>query len=277
MSEEFGTVNLKRDQSRELEMVRRHYRTHRDTLTRLIGDAPSEHLAAEYQRLVGEIDMAVRKLDELEGKAVAPPSPSDTNPAMKSGPGNRPLVRPPDGSQPAPAIIGRYPVRPRSGSRSRVALIVIAGIVVLAIIGWLIWRGTSERKQPAPITEGPAATTNAAPTPAITPAPAVAKPTLTITPAVRQYGTIRRGARAVRQFEITNSGDNAVDIEIARSACHCLYYSDTGKVPARGKETITVTIDGARAKLGNLEEQIEVHAKNDPAVSATFSVQATIR
>ena len=68
MPEEFGTVNLKQGaQTREIELLRRHYRTHRDTLSRLISDAPTEHLAAEYQRLVSDIDMAVRKLDELEG------------------------------------------------------------------------------------------------------------------------------------------------------------------------------------------------------------------
>src|SRR5690349_20385335 len=100
MPEEFGTVNLKQGtQQREIELLRRHYRSHKDALTKMTGDAPSEHLAGEYQKLIAEIDMAVRKLDELEGKtAGAPPAPSlsDTNPSIKVTPGNRPLVRTPD-------------------------------------------------------------------------------------------------------------------------------------------------------------------------------------
>ena len=75
MPEEFGTVNLKAGtQQREIELLRRHYRSHKDALAKMIGDAPSEHLAGEYQKLVAEIDMAVRKLDELEGKTTPAPS-----------------------------------------------------------------------------------------------------------------------------------------------------------------------------------------------------------
>ena len=102
MPEEFGTVNLKQGtQQREIEMLRRHYRAHRESLSRMIGDAPSEHLAGEYQKLISEIDMAVRKLDELEGKAPAsPPSITDTNPSIKVSPGNRALVPPPIAYEP---------------------------------------------------------------------------------------------------------------------------------------------------------------------------------
>src|SRR5256885_16220967 len=97
MPEEFGTVNLKQGaQTREIELLRRHYRQHRDSLTRLIGDAPTEHLASEYHRLIAEIDMSVRKLDDLEGK----PATSDTDPAMRTGPGTRPPARPADSAEP---------------------------------------------------------------------------------------------------------------------------------------------------------------------------------
>src|ERR1700694_5300146 len=95
MPEEFGTVNLKHGSSqREIDMLRRHYRTHRDSLSRMIGDAPSEHLASEYQRLVSDIDMAVRKRAEREGRPA--PTMLDTNPSIKTGPGSRPLVRTPE-------------------------------------------------------------------------------------------------------------------------------------------------------------------------------------
>ncbi|HEX9500812.1 MAG TPA: hypothetical protein VGA10_04090, partial [Thermoanaerobaculia bacterium] len=97
MPEEFGTVNLKAGtQQREIELLRRHYRSHREALSKMISDAPSEHLAGEYQKLVADIEMAVRKLDELEGKTAPPPSLADTNPSIKVTPGNRPLMRTPD-------------------------------------------------------------------------------------------------------------------------------------------------------------------------------------
>src|SRR5438094_10640382 len=102
MPEEFGTVNLKQGtQQREIEMLRRHYRAHRESLSRMIGHAPSEHLAGEYQKLISEIDMAARKLDEHEGKAPAPPpSITDTNPSIKVTADNRVLVPPHTASEP---------------------------------------------------------------------------------------------------------------------------------------------------------------------------------
>ena len=74
MSEDFGTINVKRgERAREIEVLRQHYRQHREALARMIADAPTEHLAAEYQRLVIEIDRALGKLNELEGMAATPP------------------------------------------------------------------------------------------------------------------------------------------------------------------------------------------------------------
>jgi len=277
MPEEFGTVNLKQGtQTREIELLRRHYRAHRESLMRMITDAPTEHLASEYQRLVADIDMAVRKLDELEGKPA--PSIADTNPSIKAGPGTRPLVRPNEPLPAQPASMYRPPAAP-SRAQSRVAMIVIAGVVVLVIIGWLIWRASSDRKASGPVVDQqPVTSTNNAPPPAVTPAPVTTPPvSLKITPAANDYGTIHRGTRAVRQFLVTNSSDSIVDIEVARSACRCLFYDYNSKLPPRGQETITVTVDGARAKIGPLQEQVEVRAKKDPNNAATMMVQATIR
>jgi len=277
MPEEFGTVNLKQGaQTREIELLRRHYRTHRDSLARLITDAPTEHLASEYQRIISEIDMSVRKLDELEGKPAPASSIADTNPSMKTDPGTRPLVRTGEPAPP-PAAAPYRPLSPSTGTQSRVAMIVIAGVVVLAIIGWLIWRASSDRKAAAPVLEQqPVTATNNAPLPAVTPAP-VAVAVLKVTPAVADYGTIRKGTRAVRQFQVTNLSDGIVEIEVPRSNCRCLFYDYNGKLPARGQETITVTVDGARAKAGPLQEKVEVRAKRDPSISASMTVQATIR
>src|SRR5258708_39606786 len=95
MSDEFGTVSVKRgDRAREIEVLRQHYGTHRDALQRMIPDAPTEQLAAEYQRLVASIDASLRKLDELEGRSTAsgtvagPAGFSETQPA-RAGSGER--------------------------------------------------------------------------------------------------------------------------------------------------------------------------------------------
>jgi len=298
MSDDFGTVSVRRgDRSREIEILRQHYRTHRDTLGHLAGEAPTEHLAAEYQRLIADIDSSLRKLDELEGRSAAaapappvtapPPPPTDTQ-RMRASPGQRPLVMTPAPSpgEPAPAA-GRYDV-PSSPAPSswRALLIILAGLVVLGAIGWLIWRASSQRRPPSrPVVEqtSPTPAQSTAPadtgtvTPAVTPAPAAAPAALKITPALQDYGIIGRGTRAVRQFEAINSGSTPLTIDVARSNCRCLYYDYNKKVPAKGHETITVTVDAARAKSANIEEQIAVTVKEDPNAAATIGVRAAIK
>ena len=275
MGEEFGTVNLRRSESREIELLRKHYRAHRDTLARMISDAPSEHLASEYQRLISEIDMALRKLEELEGKlpAATPPPNADTNPMMRTGPGTRPLVRPNEPVAPPREFT------PASNHRSRIALIVVAGIIVLGVIGWLIWRASSGPGTVVPAAQHPVTTATAATAarpPAVTPAPPPA-PLFSVKPLVADYGTIKKGTRAVRQFQITNLSDAPVDIEVVRSSCHCLFYDYNTKLPAKGTEAVTVTIDGARVRPGPLQEQIEVHSRKDPAIKTAFQVRATVK
>ena len=277
MSDDFGTAGTRKDRARELVRLREHYRLHRETLSGLVGDAPSDHLASEYERLLHEIDMAVRKLDELEGKpaaaaAAASPTIADTQPAFRpktqpghTAPGNRPLVRPAE-----PAI--------GTPSHSRVATIIIAGVVVLALIAGLIWYASQKKDESPAIVEQPVTTTTTATAP-ITPETATIAPAgaIKITPALADYGTIRKGTRAVRQFEVVNSSGAPVEIQVARSTCRCLYYDYKAKLAAGGRETITVTIDGGRAKTGELSEQVLVTAKNDRGISANFTVQAVVQ
>jgi hypothetical protein len=271
MSDDFGTVNVRRgERSREIEVLRQHYRSHRDTLGRLAGEAPTEHLAAEYHRLIAGIDNALRKLDELEGRGGAPAA---------APPGQRPLVVPEDttGSYDAPPAPG--------GSSSRIILIVLAGLVVLAAIGWMIWRASSDRGAPErPVIEQPVTTTSAAPAetgtvvPVATPPPVGAAASIRVTPAVQDYGIIRRGTRAVRQFELTNTGETPVTIAVARSACRCLYYDyNNKKIPPKAHETITVTVDAARAKSSTVDERLTVTAKEDRSATATIGVRAEIK
>ena len=273
MSDDFGTVNVRRgERSREIEVLRQHYRQHRDSLAKLAGEAPTEHLAAEYRRLISDIDLAVSKLDELEGR------PS-------TAPGNRPLVTPPSATAPGGDLYSETVLnRPSAGPGSRIALIIVAAVVVLALIGGLIWYASKERRKMAPaIAEQPTSTQPVTETTPTTTAPVTAAPAaapgaaLQIMPAMADYGVIRKGTRAVRTFTASNTSANPITIQVARSGCRCLFYEYKDKLPPNGKETITVTVDGAKAKAGNLNETVQVTAKKDASINASFTVQAVIR
>lgn len=283
MADDFGTVNVKRgDRAREIELLRQHYKAHRETLTQMVPDAPTEQLAGEYQRLVASIDASLRKLDELEGRGAAAASAgfSETQ-KMDTTPGNRPLV------SPEPATdhgIANYdgPVDRPAGNGSRVILVLVIGLVVLGVIGWLIWRASSDHKPAAStqVIEQPAATSADTTTvPAVVTAPVVPESSIRIAPAVADYGVIRKGTRAVRQFEITNTTPTPLSITVARSVCRCLFYEyDTKrKLPPKGKEALTVTVDGARAKAGTLEEKVAVSSKDDPKATGAIGVRAMIK
>jgi hypothetical protein len=252
----------------------------------MAADAPTEQLATDYQRLGREIDAALAKLDELEGRGATmagttpvPPPPPPPSPRMRTSAGDRPLAAPP-GLPPEEPTVVESAAKPGNGAR--VAIIVVAGALVLAAIVFLIWRG-SERKGTTAIVEQPSTTsttetvtTSAAPvvTPAARPAAASG---LKITPVVADYGTIRKGTRAVRQFEVFNDAATPVTLQVSRSSCRCLYYEYRDKVPPKKKETITVTVDGAKAKAGALRETINVTAKEDPSLTAGMTVQAEIK
>lgn len=278
MSDDFGTVNVRRgDRTREIEALRQRYRSHREALAQLAADPPSEYLAGEYHRLVAGIDDAVVKLDELEHRpGSATLSGAAANAARRSSPGNQPLVTPPlPDSSFSPAEEGAS-----TPGSSRVLLIVVAGLIVLGLIGWLIWRASSDRKAQPAIVERSATTPvteSAQPqevTPVAEPEPALG---LKVKPATADYGTIRKGTRAVRQFDVTNATDGPLTLEVSRSVCRCLYYDYHAKVAAKGHETVTVTVDGARAKAGGLDEQIAVKTKENPQITTTLGIHAIIK
>lgn len=276
--DDFGTVNVRRgDRTREIEVIRQQYRRHREALQNMLSDAPTEHLAAEYKRLIAEIDGALRKLDELEGRdeaqppaAAASPKPNftDTQPAFRPEAGKKPLV-----ASPAAGVI---PEEAPTQARSRIAAILLAGIAVLVVIGWLLWRASSDERPAKPILseDRAAETATVAEEPPPPPAP---KAALSVEPASQDFGTVRKGTRAVRQFEIANNTDQPVAITVARSTCRCLYYDYAPTVPPNGKETISVTIDGVRAKSGALQEALKVSSKTDPSVTATLNVTGTVK
>lgn len=284
MSDDFGTVSVGRgDRAKEIEGMRQKYRAHLDALQRMAADAPSDQLASEYRRLVGDIETAMAKLDELDGRtptSVLPAAPPP--PRARTSAGDLPLATPPRAGLPDDASADHAG---SPNTSSRVAIIVIAGLIVLGAIVWLIWRGSERHGAATTVVEQPSTITpvdTAAPSTAATTSaatqttPAIAS-AIKITPVIADYGTIRKGTRAVRQFEVVNSGPKVVTIQVSRSACHCLFYDFHDKVPAKGKETITVTVDGAKAKEGDLREKLTVTTKENHAITAEMTVQATIK
>lgn len=181
-------------------------------------------------------------------------------------PGARPLVTTPDYEE---------PVTTQAGSGLRVLLIIGAAFLALVLIAWLIWRASSDRPA-ATGTVAEETVTDTETLPAtITEAPAIEA--LTVTPASRDYGLVRKGTRVTRQYEITNNTEEPISITVARSACRCLYYEHAPVIPPKAKDSVTVTVDGAKAKAGTLRETIKLTAKSDPSIGTSFDVIATVR
>ena len=290
--EDFGTINVRRgERAREIEVMRQHYRQHREALARMTADAPTDLLATEYQRLIAEIDRSLVKLSELEGGAGMPPPPPPPvdvpNPArLKTEPGLRPLVTTPETEQFSERDTPSHELpMGEAEPRSRVPLILAAAVIELALIGWLIWRASSDRGEAATIvaeSDTSASTSTLPDTVAETQPPtqttaASTASALAATPRAHDYGTIRKGTRATRQFEVVNNSDDPITLQVARSACRCLYYEHAKLIPPKAKESVTVTIDAAKAKAGDLHETLRISAKSDPSVVTTVEVTAKVQ
>jgi hypothetical protein len=286
MSDDFGTVSVGRgDRAREIEAIRAKYRAHRETLQKLAADAPTDLLATEYHRLLGDIETALAKLDELDvrrptasGSLPVPPPPR-----ARTSAGDMPLATPPRSAMSDDATSDA--VAGSANPASRVAIIVVAGLIVLGAIVWLIWRGSERHGATTPVVEQPSTVTpvdTAAPSTAATTSPEAptAQATaalLKVTPAIADYGTIQKGTRAVRQFEVMNNGSKPITVQVSRSTCRCLYYDYHDKVGPKKKETLTVTVDGAKAKEGTLRETLTVTTKENHSITAEMTVQAIIK
>ena len=244
MSDDFGTISARRgERAKEIEVLRKH----RESLVKMLADVDAE-------------------LKELE---------------VFDTPAARPLVTTPDYEEPISS-------EPQPGAGPRVLLILGAALLALAAIAWLVWRASSDRPAATSTvveetttttattaTEEPETTTTAPATIAEVPTPMANA--LTVTPASRDYGLVRKGTRVTRQYEIANTTEEPISINLARSACRCLYYEHAPVIPPKAKESITVTVDGAKAKAGTLHETIKVTAKSDASVGASFDVIATVR
>ncbi|HEX6094794.1 MAG TPA: DUF1573 domain-containing protein [Thermoanaerobaculia bacterium] len=188
-------------------------------------------------------------------------------------PATRPLVTTPEYEE-VPST--------QPGNAGRVLLLVGVVVVALALIGWLVWRASSDRPaETATVVEETATATTAVEEPeTTTTAPAtiaeVAQP-FTAAPASQDYGLVRKGTRVTRQYEVTNNSDEPMSITVSRSTCRCLYYEHAPVIPPKAKESITVTVDGAKAKAGTLRETIRVTSRADASVGTSFDVIATVR
>jgi hypothetical protein len=272
MSDDFGTINVSRgERAREIEVQRERMRRHRETLESLIADAPDERFGQHYARLIRELDAASAKLAELEGGPAGPPPP-DRLRAAATEPAMRPLITTPQHDD--AALADRRPGEPVW----RILLILAAAFAGLAFLGWLIWRashrGEGDRPPAVEATTTTMSTATTETSAATSPPPQIAG--LVVSPPEQNFGVVRKGTRVVRKFTLRNETDEPVSIKVARSACRCLYYQYAPVIPPKNQETLTVTIDGAKAKAGELRESLPI-ASGDPSVSATVTVTATVR
>jgi uncharacterized protein DUF1573 len=266
MTEDFETVNGKaRMMARDIDALRQRYLEHRQSLERLAADAPTETLAQRYRQVIAEIDSAVQKLADLErgiDPAAAAAAPDKDFAGRRTAPGLKSLR-----SDPQTA-----PLPPVESTGPRTILILVIGVVVLAVLGYFIWRFATRDDQ-----TGPATTTSVSETqPPVSTAPP-AKSALTVDPQTQDYGVVSRGSRATRQFELLNNTDQPMTIRAQRSDCRCLWFEYSDTIPPQGSTTMTVTVDGAKAPSGPLHETVEVALRTDPKITTTFEVVADIQ
>lgn len=265
MSDEWNTVNMKSGKGgvlREIEVLRKQYADHRSTLERLAEDAPTENLAKRYRELVRELEDSMARIADLE---------------MGVASGSSEIPSDDERFEPEP-YRGREEPRDRESSSPgglRTLFIVLAGIFMIAVLGLLLWNwafdGADSIDAPDRIAENE---TVAPPLPE--PPPVEAEPELEVTPTVQEYGALRRGARAARQFEVVNNTDATLPIQVERSDCRCLWFEYADTIPPRGTTTLTVTVDGAKAPVGALRETVRIATRTEPPMTTTLEVRAAI-
>lgn len=272
MSDDFGTVNYsRRERAREIEAQRERMLRHRETLESLIADAPDEHFGQQYARLIRELDVAAAKLSELEGGPAGPPPPERAR-AAATEPAMRPLIPAPHHDE--PSAPDRRPGEPVW----RILLILAAAFAGLAFFGWLVWRASHRGegdRPPAPEVTTTTLSTATTETIAATNAPPPAAGLIAVPPE-QSFGVVRKGTRVVRKFTLRNETEEPLSIKVSRSSCRCLYYQYAPVIPPKNQETLTVTVDGAKAKAGELRETLPV-TSGDPSIRTSITVRATVR
>ncbi len=254
MSDDFGTISARR--ARELEVLRKH----RESLVKMLAD----------------VDAQLRELGDITAPVIPPPvipPPSHDDDSL----GSRPIVNTATYEEPEG-------VMQPGGGMPRVLILGAVTLLALALIGWLIWRASSDRPATGTVVEettAPATETTATAPDTVAEVPetdtiAPAAAGMRIAPRSQDYGLIRKGTRATRQYQFRNDSDEPVTIAVSRSTCRCLYYEYEALVPPKATESITVTVDGAKAKAGTLRETINVTPKGGGA-GTSFDVIATVQ
>ncbi len=276
---------------REVDRLRAVYRDHAETLSRLAASSPSKQLSRRYQELIVDVNKAIVGLNEVDPAVIARktgerpvPSPENSTPphdapratATPSADAKRPAT------QERPILSSYTASAPAEegdeGTVFRVALIIGLAIVLLLVLALFVWKFSGERAAPAASTAAPAPTTLPAKEEPVTPAPE-AKPAslLSVSPEQQDFGTIAKGTNSVRTFEITNQSAKTLTLEVSRSKCRCLWYDPPKSLPPGGRGTLTVRIDGSRAKAGLLSESIEISAKGEREAVAVIAVSADVK
>ncbi|HVT44766.1 MAG TPA: DUF1573 domain-containing protein [Thermoanaerobaculia bacterium] len=290
MPDDWSTVSLGRDKAleREIQILRERYLEHSDQLEKLLATAPSENLAKEYQRLRDDITATITKLDELERgvgpvpRRAATMTPivnrPDTERAATAPPGSLPAWSPGNSELRAAPSSYNTPATPAVSTGARLLLIGVAGVAVLFLLGFLMWKyllGLPRGVDELPIGTAAEDTTTMEPdTPVETTPPA--PPVLQAEPSSYDFGLVQKGTRKTNRFRLTNNGDSQLTINVARSECRCLWFDYPATIPAGGSISLTVTVDGARAERGSLREVARIASKSDPSAGATIEVSATI-
>jgi hypothetical protein len=295
-SNEWSTINAGRDQAlgREMDQLRRRYREHLETLTRLAQSAPTEQLARRYEELKLEINAAIDRLGELERGTASQRSTAPITAATAAGVAAVPAASvpppppPPRSWDAMPAQPGTEPYVPATSDRTgiRAIAIVAIGAVVLAILGVIAWRTMSHRgsgkvvEEPTAVTTEqpkiiPSDTTGTVVTPGGVASAGVAD-TLSVKPQSQDYGTVRKGTRVVKKFELTNGTGDPMTIVVSRSVCHCLWFDYQAKLAAGAKTPLSVSLDGGRAKKGPVNETVTVSSKEHPDDKVSFTLTANV-
>lgn len=276
MPEDWNTNNLSREKAigREIEQLRTRYLQHMATLEKLITEAPTDHLAGEYERVRQEVELSLHKLNELEtgvpgARPVVSKAPVPVSTAGTSGKPKRHEDDPFYQTNPSVLVQRDSPLRALA--------IVLIGFLVVALSGYFFWRylqgRPAGRSDPAAATVSSTSPEETATLREIAPEPAAG---FTIAPPSQDFGRIRRGTRATRQFELTNNTDAEIPLNVSRSNCKCLWFEFVA-LPPGGSSTLTVTIDATRAPKGTLRETVTVWSKTDQKVSENLEVTAVIQ
>lgn len=264
---------------REIERLKTVYRQHADALASLAASAPTKALARKYSDLIGEINRSILGLDD-PGALARRSTAERAHP-----PSEPPRARPPSPSRP-PAVAaaasevklrtepGSYPVvvESEAGALGRIVLILGLAILVIAVLAFFVWKFGD-----APSTKGSPAEVSK-PVPSVTDVPASAPlPGLEVSPQVQDFGVVYKGTRVARAFEITNTSDRDLTIEIERSECRCLWFDHPPMIPAGGKVALTIAVDGGLAEPGLVSETVVISMKEPPRRATEVLITAEIR